>query len=251
MSGNFDLSKLTIRRTYRFIEIVDSSQIFVLRNWLLAEFDDFSKIMIRRKSRFVEIDDSSKIVIDRKRPFAENFLIFENHISVQSWKCNFSADSQASDVWQVPFDTCQWTWRLWWQIIKTRRGHLRSWISGWSCPRIHCQRSGIQGPPGRRFSKFCLSRRGPRFVNFPRSSSGCRPWSGPTRSVGTWIPSKGYGVTLMKRFTDNVLVQWPRESNPQEYQILAMLPFDSTRKMMSVLVRYPKAGFEMIFIGDN
>ena len=47
----------------------------------------------------------------------------------------------------------------------------------------------------------------------------------------------------MKRFTDNVLVQWPRESNPQEYQILAMLPFDSTRKMMSVLVRYPKAGF--------
>ena len=55
--------------------------------------------------------------------------------------------------------------------------------------------------------------------------------------------AKGYGVTLMKRFTDNVLVQWPRESTPQEYQILAMLPFDSTRKMMSVLVRYPKAGF--------
>ena len=50
--------------------------------------------------------------------------------------------------------------------------------------------------------------------------------------------AKGYGVTLMKRKAEQVLVQWPNEESPTEYNIVAVLPFDSQRKMMSVIVQF-------------
>ena len=53
--------------------------------------------------------------------------------------------------------------------------------------------------------------------------------------------AKGYGVTLMKRKADQVLVQWPNEESPREYNIIAVLPFDSHRKMMSVIVKNKKS----------
>jgi magnesium-transporting ATPase (P-type) len=49
--------------------------------------------------------------------------------------------------------------------------------------------------------------------------------------------SQGYGVSLMKRELSRVLVQWPNVGHLTEYRIRATLPFDSTRKMMSVIVQ--------------
>jgi len=48
--------------------------------------------------------------------------------------------------------------------------------------------------------------------------------------------AKGYGVTLMKRDTQSVLVQWPNQEQMKDYQVEAILPFDSHRKMMSVII---------------
>lgn len=49
--------------------------------------------------------------------------------------------------------------------------------------------------------------------------------------------AKGYGVSLMKRELNRVLVKWPNLEHLSEYNICATLPFDSTRKMMSVIIQ--------------
>ena len=41
----------------------------------------------------------------------------------------------------------------------------------------------------------------------------------------------------MAREPGQVLVRWPDQPDLTRYQILKVLPFDSTRKMMSVIVR--------------
>ena len=51
--------------------------------------------------------------------------------------------------------------------------------------------------------------------------------------------AKGYGITLMAREPNQVLVKWPNETRLSGYKIIKILPFDSTRKMMSVIARFP------------
>ncbi|XP_066573097.1 phospholipid-transporting ATPase VB isoform X2 [Amia ocellicauda] len=50
--------------------------------------------------------------------------------------------------------------------------------------------------------------------------------------------AKAYGFTLLSRTTDQVTVKLP-QGNILTFEVLHTLPFDSNRKMMSVLVRHP------------
>ena len=63
--------------------------------------------------------------------------------------------------------------------------------------------------------------------------------------------AKGYGITLMSREPNFVLVKWPNEASLLRYKIIKMLPFDSTRKMMSVIARFPENRFVLLTKGAD
>ena len=70
--------------------------------------------------------------------------------------------------------------------------------------------------------------------------------------------AKAYGVTLMQRAARNAVISWPkqRHSLDSEYmkvRYIAVLPFDSTRKMMSVLVenQTPNTGSMLLVKGAD
>ena len=51
--------------------------------------------------------------------------------------------------------------------------------------------------------------------------------------------AKGYGISLMKRLHSSVLLKWPGQDELVKVKYLSVFPFDSNRKMMSVLIATP------------
>ena len=56
--------------------------------------------------------------------------------------------------------------------------------------------------------------------------------------------AKAYGISLMQRGPKHAVISWPKDDSAQydslKIRYLAVLPFDSARKMMSVLVENQK-----------